>query len=182
MPPAVGENIPTAGGLTIYRGITLLFRSFNCCSLDNKFHASIHSICLTTVRSISAFIRIQRLNPIQYISQIILKGTLQLAGTLFFKLLRTVSQFFRPIGQLVNTINNLAASRFQIRSSACQRRSSICQCRSSARQRRCSACQRRSSAVQFRSSACQGRSSVCQCGGSACQLGCSASYLRSTVS
>lgn len=125
MPPAVGENIPTAGGLTIYRGITLLFRSFNCCSLDNKFHASIHSICLTTVRSISAFIRIQRLNPIQYISQIILKGTLQLAGTLFFKLLRTVSQFFRPIGQLVNTINNLAASRFQIRSSACQRRSSI---------------------------------------------------------
>ena len=126
MPPAVGENIPTAGGLTIYRGITLLFRSFNCCSLDNKFHASIHSICLTTVRSISAFIRIQRLNPIQYISQIILKGTLQLAGTLFFKLLRTVSQFFRPIGQLVNTINNLAASRFQIRSSACQRRSSIC--------------------------------------------------------
>ena len=101
MPPAVGENIPTAGGLTIYRGITLLFRSFNCCSLDNKFHASIHSICLTTVRSISAFIRIQRLNPIQYISQIILKGTLQLAGTLFFKLLRTVSQFFRPIGQLV---------------------------------------------------------------------------------
>ena len=96
MPPAVGENIPPAGGLTIYRGITLLFRSFNCCSLDNKFHASIHSICLTTVRSISAFIRIQRLNPIQYISQIILKGTLQLAGTLFFKLLRTVSQFFRP--------------------------------------------------------------------------------------
>ena len=131
MPPAVGENIPTAGGLTIYRGITLLFRSFNCCSLDNKFHASIHSICLTTVRSISTFIRIQRLNPIQYISQIILKGTLQLAGTLFFKLLRTVSQFFRPIGQLVNTINNLAASRFQIRSSACQRRSSICQSRSS---------------------------------------------------
>ena len=98
MPPAVGENIPTAGGLTIYRGITLLFRSFNCCSLDNKFHASIHSICLTAVRSISALIRIQRLNPIQYISQIILKGTLQLAGTLFFKLLRTVSQFFRPIG------------------------------------------------------------------------------------
>lgn len=142
MPPAVGENIPTAGGLTIYRGITLLFRSFNCCSLDNKFHASIHSICLTTVRSISAFIRIQRLNPIQYISQIILKGTLQLAGTLFFKLLRTVSQFFRTIGQLVNTINNLAASRFQIRSSVCQRRSSICQCRSSARQSRCSACQR----------------------------------------
>ena len=80
MPPAVGENIPTAGGLTIYRGITLLFRSFNCCSLNNKFHASIHSICLTTVRSISAFIRIQRLNPIQYISQIILKGTLQLAS------------------------------------------------------------------------------------------------------
>ena len=125
MPPAVGENIPTAGGLTIYRGITLLFRSFNCCSLNNKFHASIHSICLTTVRSISAFIRIQRLNPIQYISQIILKGTLQLAGTLFFKLLRTVSQFFRTIGQLVNTINNLAASRFQIRSSVCQRRSSF---------------------------------------------------------
>ena len=140
MPPAVGENIPTAGGLTIYRGITLLFRSLNRRSLNNKLHASIHSICLTTVRSISAFIRIQRLNPIQYISQIILKGTLQLAGTLFFKLLRTVSQFFRPIGQLVNTINNLAASRFQIRSSACQRRSSICQCRSSARQRRCSAC------------------------------------------
>mgnify|MGYP000426441381 CR=1 FL=1 len=129
MPPAVGENIPTAGGLTIYRGITLLFRSLNRRSLNNKLHASIHSICLTTVRSISAFIRIQRLNPIQYISQIILKGTLQLAGTLFFKLLRTVSQFFRPIGQLVNTINNLAASRFQIRSSACQRRSSICQCR-----------------------------------------------------
>lgn len=129
MPPAVGENIPTAGGLTIYRGITLLFRSLNRRSLNNKLHASIHSICLTTVRSISAFIRIQRLNPIQYISQIILKGALQLAGTLFFKLLRTVSQFFRPIGQLVNTINNLAASRFQIRSSACQSRSSICQCR-----------------------------------------------------
>ena len=102
MPPAVGENIPTAGGLTIYRGITLLFRSLNRRSLNNKLHASIHSICLTTVRSISAFIRIQRLNPIQYISQIILKGTLQLAGTLFFKLLRTVSQFFRHIGQLVD--------------------------------------------------------------------------------
>ena len=89
MPPAVGENIPTAGGLTIYRGITLLFRSLNRRSLNNKLHASIHSICLTTVRSISAFIRIQRLNPIQYISQIILKGTLQLAGT-------SSSNFFVP--------------------------------------------------------------------------------------
>ena len=54
--PAPRESIPDAGGLTASRRIALLFRSLNRRSLNNKLHASIHSICLTTVRSISAFI------------------------------------------------------------------------------------------------------------------------------